>query len=77
MQNHNQCFYSARVTQSLRFLIPHNVTEPFQINNERGNRFVTPNVAQINAPCPWEIKTIGHKFLLVLLLKPVGPLPWA
>ena len=39
-KNHNQCFYSTRGTQSVRVLIPHNVTEPFQINNEKGNRFV-------------------------------------
>ena len=32
---YQKCFYSTRVAQSLRVLIPHNVSEPFQINNEK------------------------------------------
>ena len=38
-KNHSQCFYS-RLTCSLKVLIPHHVTEPLQINTEKGNGFV-------------------------------------
>ena len=85
-KNHSQCFHSTRVTQSLRVLVPHNVTEPFisTMRKEMGLSFMESSLSRCTSMvqvdwhciyiCKGSCKSVDHLWLVSQQVMICGPL---